>query len=112
MLFAISNNNIKFQIFCHDAIADDGKPTFFDPVANNLNSSKTTGPITTSIVEQAITIKDDHHDVSVSNLVISKDRLHKKGEEVNSYLKELCINKNIFLINHSKSIRQRHLNKS
>ena len=112
MLFAISNNNIKFQIFCHDAIADDGKPPFFDPGANNLNSSKTTGPIATSIVEQAITIKDDHHDVSVSNLVISKDRLHKKGEEVNSYLKELCINKNIFLINHSKSIRQRHLNKS
>ena len=57
-------------------------------------------------------MKDDHHDVSVSNIVIKKDHLKKKAEEVNSYLKELCMKKNIFLIGNTKSIRQRHLNKS
>ena len=63
-------------------------------------------------MEQAITIKDDHHDVSVSNIVIRKDYLKEKAEEVNSYLKELCMKKNVFLIDHFKSITQRHLNKS
>ena len=45
---------------------------------NHLNSSKTAESIATSIVEQAI-IKDDHHDVSVSNIVIRKDHLKKKA---------------------------------
>ena len=79
---------------------------------NCLNSTKTAESVATSIVEQAITIKDDHHDVSVSDIVIRKDHLKKKAEEVDSYLKELCMKKNIFLIDHSKSIRQRDLNKS
>ena len=56
---------------------------------NDLNTSKTAESIATSIVEQAITIKDDHHDVSLSNIVIRKDNLKKKAEEVNSYLKDL-----------------------
>ena len=62
-------------------------------------------------MEQAITIKVDDHNVRVSNIVNIKDDLKKKAEEVNSYLKELRIKKNIFLIDHSKSIRQRYLNK-
>ena len=78
---------------------------------NHLNSSKTAESVATSIVEQAI-IKDDHHDVSVSNIVIRKDHLKKKAQEVNYYLKELCIKNNIFLIDHSKSVRQHHLIKS
>ena len=73
--------------------------------SNDLNCSKTAESIATSIVEQVITIKDDRHDVSVSNIVIRKDHLKKKAEEVNSCLKELCMKKNIFLIDHSKSIR-------
>ena len=56
---------------------------------NDLNTSKTAESIATSIVEQAITIKDDHHDVSLSNIVIRRDNLKKKAEEVNSYLKDL-----------------------
>ena len=55
------------------------------------------------IVEQGITIKDDHHDVSMSNRVIRKDNL-KNAEEVNSYLKELCMKNSIFVIYHSKSV--------
>ena len=56
---------------------------------NDLNTSKTAESIATSIVEQAITVKDDHHDVSLSNIVIRRDNLKKKAEEVNSYLKDL-----------------------
>ena len=79
---------------------------------NDLNFSKTAKSIVTSTVEQVITINNDHHDVSVSNIVIRKDHLKKKAEEVNSYLRELYMKENIFFIDHSKSIKQRHLNKS
>ena len=79
---------------------------------SDLNSSKTVESIATSIVEEAIIIKDDHHDVSVSNTVIRKNHWKKKVEEINSYLKELCMKNNIFLIDHSKSIRQCHLSKN
>ena len=48
---------------------------------NDLNSSKTAESIVTSIVEQAITIKDNHDDVSMSNIVIRKDHLKKKAEK-------------------------------
>ena len=40
---------------------------------SDLNSSKMVESIATSIVEEAIIIKDDHHDVSVSNTVIRKN---------------------------------------
>ena len=79
---------------------------------SDLNSSKTVESIATSIVEEAIIIEDDHHDVSVSNTVIRKNHWKKKVEEINSYLKELCMKNNIFLIDHSKSIRQCHLSKN
>ena len=79
---------------------------------NDLKSCKTAESIVTSIVEQAITIKDDHDDVSMSNIVIRKDHLKKKAEEVNSYLKELRMKKNIFFIDHSKLIKHHYLNKS
>ena len=63
-------------------------------------------------MEQSITIKVDHHDIRVLSIIVNiKDDLKKKAEGVKSYLKELCMKKNIFLIDHSKSIRQRYLNK-
>ena len=71
----------------------------------DLNSSKTAESTSTSLVEEAITIEDVHHYLSVSSIVNRKDHLKKKVEEVNSYRKELCMKKNISLIDHSKSIR-------
>ena len=68
-------------------MADNINPLLYDkpshPIlhvgTDGLNSSKTAESIATSIVEQAIIIKDDHHDVSVSNIVIRKDHLKKKA---------------------------------
>ena len=59
----------------------------------------------TSIVDQAITIKDDHQNISMPSIAIRKGYLSKKAEEKNSYLKELCMKKNILRIDHSKSTR-------
>ena len=36
----------------------------------------------------------------------------EKATEVNGYLKQLCIEKNIFLIDHTKTIHSRNINRS
>ena len=79
---------------------------------SHLSSSKTAESIATSILEQAITLKDKNLDVSVSDVVIRKDYLKRKAEEVNSHLKVLCMKKIVFVLDHSKSIRQCYLDKS
>ena len=96
----LKNCRVKIMSFSGATVqykADYVKPSLCDKPShlilhvgtNDLNTSKTAESIATSIVEQAITIKDDHHDVSLSNIVIRKDNLKKKAEEVNSYLKDL-----------------------
>ena len=65
-----------------------------------------------SIIEKVVYLTDDKHDVSISSIVLRKDNLKNKVAEVNNNLKEMCTEKNIFLIDYSKSIKQRHINRS
>ena len=51
-------------------------------------------------------------DVSISKIITRKDKHQLKAQEMNNHLKETCTNKNINLIDHSKSIKHQHLNKS
>ena len=37
---------------------------------------------------------------------------HEKAMEVNGYLKQLCVEKNIFLIDYAKTIDSRNINRS
>ena len=50
--------------------------------------------------------------VSISNIITKKDKHQHKAQIVNNHLKEMCTNKNINLIDHSKSIKHQHLSKS
>ena len=58
--------------------------------------------------------KSDTYDVTISELIIRMDNpdLEKKRIEVNTHLKEICKEKNIFLIDHGKRIKANHLNSS
>ena len=99
----LKNGRVKVVTFSGaivQCMADYAKPSLHNKSnhlilhtgTNDLNSSKTTEFIATSIVDQAIRIKDNHHDLSVSNKrvkVIRKDHLKKNAEEVNSYLKAM-----------------------
>ena len=51
-------------------------------------------------------------DLLISNIITRKDKHQYKTQIVNNHLKEMCTNKNINLIDHSKNIKQQHLNKS
>ena len=69
--------------------------------------------IAKSIIDLALTLKSESHDVSVSNIIVrnDSDTLNKKGWEVNSILTELCKEKNIYLIENTKKIKPQHLKK-
>ena len=40
------------------------------------------------------------------------DKFSEKAMEVKGYLKQLCIGKNVFLIDHTKTIHSRNINRS
>ena len=79
---------------------------------SEISSDKDAGDIVKSIVDLAMSAKSPTCDVSISKMITRKDKHQHKTQEVNNHLKEMCANKNINLIDHSKNIKHQHLNKS
>ena len=79
---------------------------------NDLISNTPSDLTAKSIVDLAITLKSNPQNVSVSNIIMRNDNFDEKAMEVNGYLKQLCIEKNIFLIDHIKTIPSRNINRS
>ena len=79
---------------------------------NDLNSERPSDLIAKPIVNLAITLKNNSQNVSISNIIMRNDNFNEKAMEVNGYLKQLCIEKNIFLIDHTKTIHSRNINRS
>ena len=80
---------------------------------NDLNSDKTASQIANSIVELALSLKNDNNKIYVSLIVPRNDNLNNKVNEVNERLKNMCQHRGIEVINHSKTIIPgNHLNES
>ena len=79
---------------------------------NDVSSNKTPETIAKSILDLATSSKSTTCDISLSNILTKKDKHQQKAQEINSYLKELCKEFNIRHIDHEKSIKPQHLNKS
>ena len=80
---------------------------------NDLCLDRSPELIANSIIDLALTLKSESHDVSVSNIIVrnDSDTLNKKGCEVNAVLMEMCRQKNIYLIGSSKKVKPQHINK-
>ena len=80
---------------------------------NDLNSEVSPKSIAESIVDLAMSLKTESNDVSVSNIILRTDNslLNQKGCEVDSHLKVLCEERNLYLIDNTKKFRSHHLNK-
>ena len=78
----------------------------------DIASDKDAGDIATSIFGLAMSARFPTFDVSISNTIARKDKHQHKAQIVNNYPKEMCTNKNINLIDHSKNIKYQHLNNS
>ena len=73
---------------------------------NDLNLEKSSKSVAELIVDFAMSLKTESNDVSVSNSL-----LNQKGSEVNSHFKDLCKDRNLYLIDNIKKFRSHHLNK-
>ena len=79
---------------------------------NDLPSNKSPEEIARSITDLATSIKNEKHDVSISNIIIRANdkKLEEKRCEVNSFLGKLCKEKNFYLLpfheNQKKPFKQ------
>ena len=80
---------------------------------NDLNTERSPELIEKSIIDLATTLKGNSRDVSVSNIIVRDDNssLNETGCEINAYLKEMCKERKLNLINHSEKIKPNHLNR-
>ena len=67
---------------------------------NDLSLDKSSEEIARSIIDLATSVKNEKHDVSISNIIIRADdkKLEEKRCEVNSFLGKLCKEKTITLL--------------
>ena len=80
---------------------------------NDLNSNKTSEVIAFENVDFenvdfSTSLHHNEHDVSVSNIILRTDnsKLNAKRCTIKQFLSELCHEKNIYLIDHSKKIKR------
>ena len=73
---------------------------------NDLVSDRPTDLLVKSIVGVASSMKNKNRDVTVSNIVTRANHFKEKANEVNDYLSKLL---NIYLIDHSKTLKTQHL---
>ena len=80
---------------------------------NDMSSDKSPKEIARSVIDLARSIKNEKHDVSISNIIIRADdkKLEEERCEVNSFLGKLCKEKNFYLIDRSTRIKRKHLKK-
>ena len=89
-----------------------------DPLINNIgtndvtNEGKPLKTIADSITKFAISLKNESHDVTISNIITRKDRKNAKVDEVNKHRAELSEKNNICLLDNSTPIKSLHLNRS
>ena len=79
---------------------------------NDLVSDRPPDLIAKSIVDVASSMKNENHDVTVSNIKAQADHFEEKAQKVNDFLSKLCMERNIYLIGHSKTLKTQHLNGS
>ena len=80
---------------------------------NGLILDRTLQDIATSIVNLDSSVKGEYCDVSISNIILRIDnkKFSQTGQEVNTHLKDVCKEKNIYLIDNTNKIKAEHLNK-
>ena len=71
---------------------------------NNLPTRKNTDEIAKSIVQLASALKTKSCDVSISSITARSDQYRKKSIKVNKELKNLCLENNLYLIDHGSTI--------
>ena len=82
-------------------------------VTNELILDRTSQDIATSVVNLACSIKGEHCDVSISNIILRTDnkKFNQKCQEVITHLENMSKLMNIYLIDNTNKVKAHHLNK-
>ena len=100
----ITLNHIKNGRRSHNASCWHKSPT--KTALKNLDE------IAKSVVRLASALKTKSCEVSISSITARSDQYRRKAVEVNKELKNLCLENNLFLIDHGNTINTRHVNGS
>ena len=65
--------------------------------------------ISNDIINLPLKLKNEHHDVTVSSIIIRQDRYKDKVMQVNNILKDRCMENNLYYPDHSDTIKESHL---
>ena len=76
---------------------------------NNLPLKESAETISNDIINLALKLKNEHHDVTVSSIIIRQDRYKDKVMQVNNILKDRCMENNLYYHDHSDTIKESHL---
>ena len=76
---------------------------------NDLATDREPEIIAKSIADLASTLKKENNNVCISNIIVRNGKWKDKAVDVNKVLAELCIERNMLLIDNSKRIKQTHL---
>lgn len=79
---------------------------------SNLPSGEWNKDIAEVINNLVMSVKAQACGASISIITVRKDKHQKKVQEINDQLIDLCQAKSVTCIDHRKSIKQQHLNKS
>ena len=79
---------------------------------NDLRTEKSAKNIASDIMELTMNMKGANNDVMVSGLIARGDELNAKALEVNEYLEDECKRHNIYMIDNSNILINKHLNGS
>ena len=63
-------------------------------------------------MDVSCSMKNENYGVTLSNIIARTDHFKEKASEVNDYFSKLSIERNIYLTDHSKTLKTQHLNGS
>ena len=102
------------QMMTYVKPAIEEKPDFIilHTGTNDLRSNDNPEEIANSIVGVAVSCKENGLEVVVSAILPRRDKLNEKGTVVNEKTKELCMEKDIYFLEHRNFDARSHLNGS
>ena len=102
------------QMMTYIELTIEEKPDFIilHTGTNDLRSNADPEEIANSIVDVGVSCKENGLEVIVSAIFPRRDKLNEKGTVVNEKTKELCLEKNIYFLEHRNFNPKYHLNGS
>ena len=77
---------------------------------SDLNAERPSELMSKPIVDLATTLKGNSRDVSVSNIIVCTDNINLNEKGCDPHLTEMCKERKLNLIDHTKKIKPNHLN--